>query len=119
MAYVHALTNREIPVDILPVEIPTTPTLEVNADFRLMILHIVNPTAITAPPGVTIVVSVSDGQATPIYLLPPVELPPGGLIHLDYNVNNKILGHRMPGGFKWSASAAGLHGYAAGLLLTQ
>jgi hypothetical protein len=87
-------------LEIGPKELPTSPTAEYGHDCAVLELQIVNQSNAAAT------VSVYDLQGTPIALVPPSVLQPGGMLSMDSRY-----GRRMPYGISWSSSGAGVHGY--------
>lgn len=88
-------------LDVGPREVPIGTTVEFSADCCAVECQMVNTSNTAAE------VSVYDLQPTPIALIPPTTLQPGGMVSMD-----SVWGRRMLGGFQWSASGAGIHGYA-------
>jgi hypothetical protein len=89
--------------DVLPKELPQTPTLEVAGDCRIAEFEIVNTSEIAAT------FWLYDGQNPGICIVPATLLHPGesssGAFHR---------GRPMPGGIVWYASGPGLHGCIRG-----
>jgi len=80
--------------------IPATTTTLVTQTVRLIEAIISNPQGNGTSP---ITVSVSDNQGSPIYVIPPTDLPPGASVVLDVSLTGRL----MLSGIKVTASATG------------
>lgn len=96
------LPNNLVFVEIKPMAVPTSSTAACDSTIWLDSITFTNTTA-----G-SLTVTVADQQGSPITVLAAVAVPAN-----SFTVA-KVWSYRMEGGFKWTASGAGVNGFFNG-----